>query len=130
MSTKWKKYVTALIAAKEYVTEWSAEQLYADEILVVPFPTLAIYDPEQSMWSVQVRAWLYAPFQNKKWKDYFKSLMQRVKKRREEKALEPVSSKADNEKKTFVARWTKKEEKSTDDEQEDNEEMFRVALGK
>ena len=74
MTSRLKKYVTALTAARNYVTQWSADRVYADETLIVPFPTLAIYDPHRCVWLIDIKAWLYLPFDGKKIKGYFSSL--------------------------------------------------------
>jgi hypothetical protein len=74
MASHLKKYAAGLLSAKDYVAQWSADRVYADEALIVPFPTLAIFDPERSVWSIQIRAWLYLPFEGKKIKSYFASI--------------------------------------------------------
>jgi len=65
-----KKYATAFSSAKHYVAQWSAERVYADEALIVPFPTLAIYDPDKDGWLMDIKAWLYLPFEGEKIKSY------------------------------------------------------------
>ncbi|CAF0768844.1 unnamed protein product [Adineta ricciae] len=74
MTSYLKKYVTALASAKDYVAQWSSDHVYADEALIVPFPTLAIFDPTKHIWSVNIKAWLYLPFEGKKLKSYLPSL--------------------------------------------------------
>jgi hypothetical protein len=65
-----KKYATAFLSAKNYIAQWSAERVYADEALIVPFPTLAIYDPDKDGWLIDIKAWLYLPFEGEKIKSY------------------------------------------------------------
>lgn len=74
MTSYLRKYVTALASAKDYVAQWSSEHVYANEVLIVPFPTLAIFDPEKQTWTVQIKAWLYLPFEGKKLKSYLPAL--------------------------------------------------------
>ncbi len=73
MTSYLRKYVTAFASAKDYVAQWSADHVYADEPLIVPFPTLAIFDPERCVWSIRIKAWLYLPFEGKKIKSYLPS---------------------------------------------------------
>jgi len=74
MASRLRKYITALASAKDYVAQWSADHVYADEALIVPFPTLAIFDPDRNVWSIHIKAWLYLPFEGKKLKSYLPSL--------------------------------------------------------
>jgi hypothetical protein len=74
MVSRLKKYVAALASAKEYVAQWSSEHVYANEALIIPFPTLAIFNPERNIWSVHIKAWLYLPFEGKKIKGYISSI--------------------------------------------------------
>ncbi|CAF0794734.1 unnamed protein product [Rotaria sp. Silwood1] len=74
MPSYLRKYVTALASAKSYVAQWSTQHVYADEALIVPFPTLAIFDREKQTWSINIKAWLYLPFEGKKIKGYLSSL--------------------------------------------------------
>ncbi|CAF1387007.1 unnamed protein product [Rotaria sordida] len=75
MTSNIKKYVTALASAKSYIAQWSADHVYADEALIVPFPTLAIFDPNKHIWSISIKAWLYLPFEGKKIKGYLSSVL-------------------------------------------------------
>ncbi len=75
MSHYLKKYVTAFASAKDYVTNWSADHFYADQALIVPFPTLARFDPSKQIWSVHIKAWLYLPFEGKKIKNYLSNYL-------------------------------------------------------
>ncbi|CAF1568982.1 unnamed protein product, partial [Didymodactylos carnosus] len=43
-----------------------AGHILADEALIVPFPTLAIYDNDKKSWSVIIKAWVYLPIEGKK----------------------------------------------------------------
>jgi hypothetical protein len=74
MASRLKKYIAAFASAKEYVAQWSADHVYADEALIVPFPTLAIFNPERNVWSIHIKAWLYLPLEGKKIKSYLTSL--------------------------------------------------------
>jgi len=74
MASYLKKYGTALLSAKHYVGQWSADHVYADEALIIPFPTLAIFNPDKNTWLIHIKAWLYLPFEGKKLKSYIPSL--------------------------------------------------------
>ena len=74
MTSRLRKYVTALASARDYVAQWSSDHIYADQALIVPFPTLAIFDPTTHVWSIQIKAWLYLPFEGRKLKSYLPSL--------------------------------------------------------
>src|SRR5689334_6054162 len=74
MTSYLRKYVTALASAKDYIAQWSADHVLADEALIVPFPTLATYDPDKRIWTVNIKAWIYVPFEGKKIKSYLPSL--------------------------------------------------------
>lgn len=74
MTSYLRKYVTALASAKDYVAQWSSDHVFADEPLVVPFPTLAIFDPVKHVWTVQIKAWVYLPFQSKSLTSYLPTL--------------------------------------------------------
>lgn len=74
MTSQQRKYAAALISAKQFVSQWSAEHVYAQDALIVPFPTLAVYDPARQIWTVQIKAWLYLPFEGKKLKSYLPAL--------------------------------------------------------
>jgi hypothetical protein len=65
MTSYLRKYVTALASARDYVAQWSSDHVYADEELIVPFPTLAIFDPDKHVWTVHIKAWIYLPLQAK-----------------------------------------------------------------
>ncbi|CAF1198008.1 unnamed protein product [Rotaria sordida] len=69
-----RKYVSALVLAQDYMTQWSADNVYADEALIVPVPSLAVFDPNKNIWCIQIKAWLYLPFEEKKIKNYLSSL--------------------------------------------------------
>lgn len=130
MNTKWKKYIDGLVSAKEYVAQRSSERVDSNDVFIVPFPTLAIYDSIRDVWLAQVKAWVYVPFQNKNWKSYFDSLTQRLKKKPDEKKQDEITWKNDNDndKKTAVARFVKKWNDEEDEEEDD--EMCRIAMGK
>jgi len=74
MTSYLRKYVTALASAKDYLAQWSSDHVYADEELIVPFPTLAIFNPDKRIWEVNIRAWVYLPFQTKSLTSYLPSL--------------------------------------------------------
>lgn len=74
MASYVKKYVTAFKSAKDFVSQWSTDHMYADEALIVPFPTLAIFNPDTTLWSVHIKAWLYVPLEGKKIKSYLSSI--------------------------------------------------------
>jgi len=74
MTSYLRKYVTALASAKDYIAQWSSDHVFADEGFIVPFPTLAIFDPNKHIWSVHIKAWIYLPFQNKSLTSYLPSL--------------------------------------------------------
>jgi len=74
MASYLKKYVTALASAKDYVAQVAVDHVYAQEALIVPFPTLAIYDREKHIWFVHIKAWLYLPFEGKKIKSYLPTM--------------------------------------------------------
>jgi hypothetical protein len=59
MTSYLRKYVTALASAKDYVAQWSSDHVFADEELIVPFPTLALFDPDKHVWCVHIKAWIY-----------------------------------------------------------------------
>ncbi|CAF2972434.1 unnamed protein product [Rotaria sp. Silwood2] len=63
-----------LTLTKDYMAQWAADYVYADEALIVPFPSLAIFDPDTNIWRIQITAWLYLPFESKKIKSYLSSL--------------------------------------------------------
>ena len=91
MTSYLKKYVTAIASAKDYVAQWSSDHVYADEALIVPFPTLAIFDPTKDIWSVNIKAWLYLPFEGKKLKSYLPSLPSFIKKKPNETTNEDTT---------------------------------------
>lgn len=74
MASYLKKCATSLVLAKNYVAQWSADHLYSNEALIVPFPTIALFDPDRKIWSINVKAWVYLPFEGKKIKSYCSSL--------------------------------------------------------
>ncbi|CAF2469265.1 unnamed protein product [Rotaria sp. Silwood2] len=74
MTSYLRKYVTALASAKDYIAQWSSDHVFADEELIVPFPTLAIYDPNKRIWTVHIKAWVYLPLQTKSLTSYLPSL--------------------------------------------------------
>lgn len=74
MTSYLRKYITALAAAKDYIAQWSSEHLFADEELIVPFPTLAIFDPNKNIWFVRIKAWIYVPLQTNTLKTYLPTL--------------------------------------------------------
>ncbi|CAF0935447.1 unnamed protein product [Adineta steineri] len=74
MTSYIRKYVTAVASAKDYIAQWSSDHVYSDEELIVPFPTLAIYDPHKHAWTVHIKAWVYVPFQAKSLTSYLPSL--------------------------------------------------------
>jgi hypothetical protein len=104
MTSYLRKYVTALASAKDYVAQWSSEHVYGNDVLIVPFPTLAIFDREKKTWTVQIKAWLYVPFEGKKLTSYLPAMPSLF----ASKPVEPV----DVEKKPDVS----PEEKSDDDD--------------
>lgn len=75
MTSYLRKYVTALASAKDYVAHWSADRVYVDEALIVPFPTLAIFDQKTKAWTVNIKAWLYLPFQSRSIKNYLPTFL-------------------------------------------------------
>ncbi|CAF3379917.1 unnamed protein product [Rotaria socialis] len=78
MTSYLKKSVVALASARTYIAQWSAEHVYADEALIIPFPTLAKFNPDKGVWSVQIKAWLYLPIEGNKLKIFFSSLPGRL----------------------------------------------------
>jgi hypothetical protein len=74
MTSYLRKYVTALASAKDYIAQWSSDHVYADEELIVPFPTIAIFDPDKHVWTVHIKAWVYLPFQPKSFTNILPSL--------------------------------------------------------
>ena len=74
MTSYLRKYVTALASAKDYIAQWSSDHVYADEELIVPFPTIAIFDPDKHVWTVHIKAWIYLPFQPKSFTNILPSL--------------------------------------------------------
>lgn len=74
MASYLRKTASALLTAKEYVGQWSSERVFADEPLIVPFPILAVFDNQTQAWQIQIKAWLYLPFQNKSLSDFIPPL--------------------------------------------------------
>jgi hypothetical protein len=74
MTSYLRKYVTALASARDYIAQWSSDHVFADEELIVPFPTLAIFHPDKHIWIVHIKAWIYLPFQTKSLTSYLPSL--------------------------------------------------------
>ena len=74
MTSYLRKYVTALASAKDYIAQWSSDHVSADEELIIPFPTIAIFDPDKHVWKVHIKAWVYIPFQAKSLTNYLPSL--------------------------------------------------------
>lgn len=74
MTSYLRKYVTALASAKDYIAQWSSDHVFSDEELIVPFPTLAIFNPHKRVWLVRIKAWVYSPFQSKPLTSYLPSL--------------------------------------------------------
>jgi len=74
MTSYLRKYVTALASAKDYIATWSSDHVYADEELIVPFPTIAVFNPDKHVWTVHIKAWVYLPFQSKSLTSYLPSL--------------------------------------------------------
>lgn len=74
MTSYLRKYVTALASARDYIAQWSSEHVFADEELIVPFPTIAIFNPDKHVWVVDIKAWVYLPFQPKSFTSYLPSL--------------------------------------------------------
>jgi len=127
MSHYLKKYVTAFASAKDYVTNWSADHFYADQALIVPFPTLARFDPNKQVWSVHIKAWLYLPFEGKKIKNYLSSYLPHKtddtkNEGKVEESIDEDHKTVDTEKKRTAAivteenNKTKEREESIDDE--------------
>lgn len=81
MTSYLRKYVTALASAKDYIAQWSSDHVYADEELIVPFPTLAIFNPDRHLWEIDIKAWVYLPFQPKPLTSYLPSLPSFLKKK-------------------------------------------------
>ena len=133
MTSYLRKYVTALASAKDYVAQWSSEHVYANEVLIVPFPTLAIFDPEKHTWTVQIKAWLYLPFEGKKLKSYLPSLPSLFAGKPAEKVAED-QSKVDAEKQAVAVRATEetKHDESPEEKSDDNEDddIYEDALRK
>ncbi|CAF2402093.1 unnamed protein product [Rotaria sp. Silwood2] len=136
MTSYIRKYVTALASAKSYVAQWSADHVYADKALIVPFPTLAIFDPKKQTWLIHIKAWLYFPFEGKKIKGYLSSLPNILASKTEEKTDDSTTKdnkKMDREKNLNVFVDTeenkdiKKQDKSIDDEDE-NDDIYEDAL--
>jgi hypothetical protein len=127
MASYLKKYVTALASAKDYVAQWSSDHVYADEALIVPFPTLAIFDPDKQVWAIHIKAWLYLPFEGKKLKSYLPSLPRFINRKNEEKTDESINE--DTEKKVTAAIANEdKNKESTDEECADDVDMYEDAL--
>lgn len=135
-----KKYVNALASAKDYVGQWSANHVYADEALIVPFPTLAIFDPNKHVWNIHIKAWLYLPFEGKKLKSYLPSFLtgKTDGTKSEEKIDESTNEddkKVDTEKKRTAAiateadRKIKKQEEESTDEEDVDDDIYEDALG-
>jgi hypothetical protein len=74
MTSYLRKYVTALASARDYIAHWSSEHIYADEELIIPFPTIARFNPDKHVWIVDIKAWVYLPFQTKSLTSYLPSL--------------------------------------------------------
>ena len=142
MTSYLRKYVTALASAKDYVAQWSSDHVFSDEPLIVPFPTLAIYDPERKIWSICVKAWVYQPFQSKSLKSYLPSLPKFITGGGQKTKAEDADLKVDEEKKEVAAEVTKEIEKEKvkeaiaaeveDDENEnenDVDDIYEDALG-
>ena len=145
MTSYLRKYVTALASAKDYVAQWSSDHVFADEALIVPFPTLAIYDPDRKIWSVCIKAWVYSPFQSKSLTSYLPSLPKFIKggaEKTDKTKSEDTDLKVDDEKKEVAAEVTNKIEKEKvkealaaeepDDENEnenDVDDIYEDALG-
>jgi hypothetical protein len=116
--------VTAFASAKDYVTHWSADHFYADQALIVPFPTLATFDANKQVWSVHIKAWLYLPFEGKKIKNYLSSYLphktdETKSEVKVEESVDEDHKTVDREKKRTAAiaiEENKKTEESIDDE--------------
>ncbi|CAF1028820.1 unnamed protein product [Adineta steineri] len=133
MTSYLKKYATAIISAKHYVAQWSTDHLYADQVLIVPFPTLAMYDSEKKIWSIHIKAWLYVPFQGKNLKSYLPSLPSflrgKTDETKKEEAIDEDNKKVDTEKKQAAAIAIKENNKVKEEEPSDEEdENYEDAL--
>jgi hypothetical protein len=135
MTSYIRKYVTALASAKDYVSQWSSDHVYADDALIVPFPTLAIFNPDKDNWSVHIKAWLYLPFEGKKIKSYIPSLRSFLPGKTTE--TQESSNEIDTEKKLTATvaiqenDRIKKQEESVEkktDEDDDDDDMYEDAL--
>ena len=60
MTSYLRKYVTALASTKDYTTQCSSDHVYTDEELIVPSPTLAMFDSDNHIGSVHIKAWIYS----------------------------------------------------------------------
>jgi hypothetical protein len=127
MTSYIKKYITALASAKEFIARWSADHVYADQALIVPFPTLAIFDPETNVWSIHIKAWLYLPFEGKKLKSYLPSLRNyltgKIDGTKNEEKIEESISEDKKLNAAMAIEGNKKQEELTDDD------IFEDALG-
>jgi hypothetical protein len=121
MTSYLRKYVTALASARDYVANWSSEHVFADEELIVPFPTIAKFDPNKHVWVVDIKAWVYLPFQNIPLTNYLPSLPNIFtgSKTTENKPNESTNS--DNEEKQS------KESPSTSNDKDDHEKKDATA---
>ena len=129
MTSYFKKYVTAFASAKDYVAQWSSDHVYADEALIVPFPTLAIFDPTKHVWSVNIKAWLYLPFEGKKLKSYLPSLPSFITKKPNETTTEDTT-KIDADDKLCASIPTEENNKIDEQNEEpSDDDMYEDALG-
>ncbi|CAF5135099.1 unnamed protein product [Rotaria sp. Silwood1] len=115
---------SAVALTKDYMVQWAANNVYADEALIVPFPSLAIFDPDTKLWHIHIKAWLYLPFEIQKFKNYLSSLPSILTGKTEEKSEDSINQ---NTKKTDVlknlktlvlseaSKYKMKEEKLTTD---------------
>lgn len=150
MTSYLRKYVTALASAKDYIAQWSSDHVFADEPLIVPFPTLAIFNPERKIWSVCIKAWVYLPFQNKSLKSYLPSLPkfitgQKTDKSKTDETETKTDLKIDDEKKEIANEVMKEiekekikesivmeqqEEENENENENDVDDIYEDALGK
>ena len=128
MTSYLRKYVTALASARDYVAQWSSDHVYADEELIVPFPTIARFDPHKRVWVVDIKAWVYLPFTDKSLTSYLPSLPSFFSgtKSAEEKPNESTNS-GDDKKTNSNEENQSKESPSTSNDKVDQEKKDAAA---
>lgn len=126
MTSYLRKYVTALASAKDYVAQWSSDHVYADEELIVPFPTLALFDPKKHVWCVCIKAWIYLPFQNKSLTSYLPSLSSFMTGTKKEENIEKSVDEKDEIKTKKKTIFNEDEQKQTTNESQSKDSNIKV----